>query len=200
MSKEEVKSENLFQIEEFTQEQEKAIVKKESIKEMATKIKEEAEKNSKTEVFVKKRPSLFVNDENVEVEVTVLYSYETGDVLSVFAHTLPIEESLKEIMGIEELVFKFSKMSYSQLRGYRDVCSYIDHNTKELQINSFKMRDCYVYYHLKGWNLKDDEGNDIELKFTDTNSLTEESVKQFYNLSPAIIDIAINEYENKLNI
>ena len=62
------------------------------------------------------------------------------------------------------------------------------------------MRDCYVYYHLKGWNLKDEDGNDLELKFTDSNSLSEESAKLFYSLSPAIIDVAINEYENKLNI
>ena len=118
----------------------------------------------------------------------------------MFSNTLPIDEHLKEIMGIEELVFEFSKMSYDQLRGYREVCSYIDNNTNALQINSMKMRDCYVYYHLKGWNLKDEEGNDIELKFTETGSLSEESVKQFYALTPAIIDIAINEYENKLNI
>jgi hypothetical protein len=192
MSKE-VKNEDLFQNEELSGSKEKAV------KKIAKQIKETAQK-SKTETVSRKRPSLFVNDQNIKIEITVLYSYESGEVLSVFSNTLPIDEHLKEIMGIEELVFEFSKMSYDQLRGYREVCSYIDNNTNALQINSMKMRDCYVYYHLKGWNLKDEEGNDIELKFTETGSLSEESVKQFYALTPAIIDIAINEYENKLNI
>ena len=62
------------------------------------------------------------------------------------------------------------------------------------------MRDCYVYYHLKGWNLKDEEGNDIEIKLEESGSLTEESREVFFKLTPAIIDIAINEFENKLNI
>ena len=173
--------------------------KEKVVKEVAKKIKAES-KNHKKENVSKKRPSLFVNNENIKVEVTVLYSYETGDVLSIFAHTLPIEEKVKEMMGIEELVFEFSKMSYDQLRGYREICSYIDNNTKALQINSLKMRDCYVYYHLKGWNLKDEDGKDIEIKFADSGSLSEESTKIFYSLTPAIIDVAINEFENKLNI
>lgn len=173
--------------------------KEKVVKEVAKKIKAES-KNHKKENVSKKRPSLFVNNENIKVEVTVLYSYETGDVLSIFAHTLPIKEKVKEMMGIEELVFEFSKMSYDQLRGYREICSYIDNNTKALQINSLKMRDCYVYYHLKGWNLKDEDGKDIEIKFTDSGSLSEESTKIFYSLTPAVIDIAINEFENKLNI
>lgn len=198
MSKE-VKNEDLFQSEEKSTNQEASIVKKEAVKKIAKQIKEEAESN-KTETIAKKRPSLFVNNENIKVEITVLYSHETGEILSVFSHTLPIDEKLKEYMGIEELVFEFSKMSYSQLRGYRDVCSYIDPNTRELQLNNFKMRDCYVYYHLKNWNLKDDDGNDIKIEFTDANALTEKSANLFYSLSPAIIDIAINEYENKLNL
>ena len=192
MSKE-VKNEDLFQNDELSGSKEKAV------KKIAKQVKETAQK-SKIETVSRKRPSLFVNDQNIKIEITVLYSYESGEVLSVFSNTLPIDEHLKEIMGIEELVFEFSKMSYDKLRGYREVCSYIDNNTNALQINSMKMRDCYVYYHLKGWNLKDEEGNDIELKFTETGSLSEESVKQFYALTPAIIDIAINEYENKLNI
>ena len=169
------------------------------LKGVANKIKDES-KNVNKKDKPRKRPSLFVDDENLKVEVTVLYSYETGNILSVFAHTLPIEQQLKKAMGIEELVFEFSKMSYDQLRGYRDVCSYIDPNTKALQINDLKMRDCYVYYHLKGWNLKDDDGNDIELKFTEGGSLSEESTRIFYSLTPAIIDVAINEFENKLNL
>ena len=175
------------------------ISKEHAVKELAEKIKKDVKKTKQAN-FPKKRPSLFVNNENIKVKVTVLYSYETGDVLSIFAHTLPIEDKVKELMGIEELVFEFSKISYDQLRGYRDVCSYIDTNTNALQINSLKMRDCYVYYHLKGWNLKDKDGKDIEIKFTESNSLSEESVKIFYNLTPAIIDIAINEFENILNI
>ena len=173
--------------------------KEDLIKEIANKIKEESE-NIVDKKEVRKRPSLFVNDEKIKVEVSVLYSYTTGEILSVFAHTLPIEDKLKELMGVEELEFEFSKMSYDQLRGYREICSYVDPNTNALQINSLKMRDCYVYYHLKGWNIKNEEGNDIEIKFTEAGELSEESRKLFYNLSPAIIDIAINEFENKLNI
>ena len=175
------------------------VSKEEVVKNIAKKVKKES-KQSKKNNFSKKRPSLFVNEDNVKVNITVLYSYETGDILSVFAHTIPIEDSVKKIMGIEELVFEFSKMSYDQLRGYREVCSYIDPNTKALQINSLKIRDCYVYYHLKGWNLKDENGKDIEIKFTEANALSEESVKVFYSLTPAIIDIAINEFENIMNI
>ena len=175
------------------------VSKADVIKELAKSIEQEV-KNNKQETTNKKRPSLFVNDENIKIKITVLYSFETGDVLSIFAHTLPIEDKLKELMGVEELEFEFSKMSYDQLRGYREVCSYIDPNTKALQINSLKMRDCYVYYHLKGWNLKDEEGNDIEIKLEESGSLTEESREVFFKLTPAIIDIAINEFENKLNI
>lgn len=176
------------------------VSKAEIIKNLSKDIEREL-KNLKTENVTQKRPSLFVNDENIEVKVTVLYSYETGDILSIFAHTLPIEDRIKSIMGIEEIVFQFSKISYDQLRGYREICSYIDPNTKALQINSLKMRDCYVYYHLKGWNLKDENDNEIKLKLDEsTNSLSEESKKVFFNLTPAIIDIAINEFENKLNI
>lgn len=173
--------------------------KEEIIKEVANKVKENSEELVEKKIE-RKRPSLFVNDEKVKVEISVLYSYNTGEILSVFAHTLPIEDRVKEIMGVEEIVFEFSKISYDQLRGYRDICSYIDDGIKELQINKLKMRDCYVYYHLKGWNLKDENGNEIEIKFNESNSLSEESSKIFFNLSPAIIDIAINEFENKLNI
>lgn len=199
MGRKSTKSEKMIQSEETILTEEKILSNEGMLKEVAEKIKKEST-NVKKENKAKKRPSLFVNDENIKIEITVLYSYETGEVLSIFAHTLPIEDKLKEVMGIEEVVFEFSKMSYDQLRGYRDVCSYIDNNTKALQINNLKMRDCYVYYHLKGWNLKDNEGNDIELKFTEGGSLSEESTRMFYSLTPAIIDIAINEFENKLNL
>ena len=71
------------------------ISKEHAVKELAEKIKKDVKKTKQTNL-PKKRPSLFVNNENIKVKVTVLYSYETGDILSIFAHTLPIEDKVKE--------------------------------------------------------------------------------------------------------
>jgi hypothetical protein len=161
----------------------------------------EKEKMSENKEVKKVKPSLFIDEEDIVVKVNVLYSITTGDILSVFSGEASedMTELEKERIGFYELIFKFSKVSYAQMKNYRKTCARYDYKVQQEIVDRLRLRDCYVYWHLKDWNLEDENGNKIPLTFQNNGVLSDESSNKFFSLSPAIIDTILNEYESKQN-
>jgi hypothetical protein len=147
------------------------------------------------------KPSLFIDNQDIVVKVAILFSNTTGEIISIFGGDIPedLDDLAKDKIGLEELVFNFSKVSYAQMKSYKKTCARYDYKVQQEIVDRLRLRDCYVYWHLKDWNLKDEKGEKIPIKFQENGVLSDESSNKFFSLSPAIVDTVLNEYESKQN-
>ncbi len=144
---------------------------------------------------------MFIGEEEVVVNLTVAFDKETGEFKSAFDSTFEKQfELLKDKLMIERFEFRFSKPNYNTLNGYRQSSSEFNPVSQTKLINPLKLRDFFLVFHLKGWNVKDNDGNDIELKFEENGALTDESMDIIYKLHPSIIDQILNAYERKATL
>lgn len=157
------------------------------------------EEITKKEEKKKAKPNLFMKpNDRIKIALDVMIDNETGEVASVASKTLDLNiASLSELYYNLEVVFEFSKVNYEQLTMYRKRSSSYNSASRQMIVDRLKVRDHLIYYHLKAWNLKDDNGEIIPIKF-DGDMLSSESAELFTNLSPSIVDITLNEYETKM--
>jgi hypothetical protein len=166
-------------------------------------IQEVLEKTETVESSVEVKatsPKLFVTeDEEIEVEVDVIFNRESGEILSVVIAELEIDvEKIKTIFGYQRSKFVFTRPVYDKLNRYRQRATEFNSEAKLNIINQSKMRDFFLVYHLKDWNIEDENGNKIELKFEPNGSLTDETIDVVYGLHPSILDVVITSFERKL--
>ena len=156
--------------------------------------------NDPVSVIKKKKQNIFIDNLNVKIDVETLYNIETGEVISIFAKSSGIDIKESGMFAIEELSFEFSKISYEQLSLYRRSCSTYDPKTQQMVVDKIRVREFFIYYHLKDWNLKDENGEKIPLSFNPNGSIDSETAKIFFSLSPAYIDVILNDLETRLNL
>lgn len=146
----------------------------------------------KSEVF----PKLFIDNSTlIKVEVFAFFDKATGEFYSVVAPELKDKlQMLEQVMNMQSIVFEFTKPNYSEINKYRTSASEWDVDAGKQILNPFKLRDYFLFYHLKSWNLKDNDGKTIELKLG-KNGLSDESLSVIYNLNTSILDIILNQYE-----
>ena len=143
-------------------------------------------------------PFLFLKpDELTEIKVMVVYD-DTGKIESVLGDDFfYLKESL-DVLKYSEFTFKFSSVNYEKINKYRQRCIEVDRTKNTQTVNNYKMRDFLIVYHLRSWDIKDENGNDVELKFDANNALADESIDKVYSLHPSIIDIVMTGLEKKL--
>ena len=146
------------------------------------------------------KAKVFINPSDlVEVKVDVFFDPSSGEFLSAMVPELITnKETLKAVIGVDEYVFKFSKPMYDKLNKYRAACMELEPSTKTRMVNSLKLRDYLILFHLKEWNLKNDQGEAIPLSFTKSGGLTDESLNVVYSLHPSIMDIVMTSFESKM--
>lgn len=161
---------------------------------------ENADVKSDAEVKKVTTPKLFITgDEEINVEVDVIFNNVDGDILSVVVAELELDvEKIKAIFGYERYKFVFTRPTYDKLNRYRQKSSEFNQEARVTVINQLKLRDFFLVYHLKDWNIKDENGNKIELEFEPNGTLTDETIDIVYGLHPSILDVVITSFERKL--
>lgn len=143
-------------------------------------------------------PFLFIKpNEQIEIKVIVV-SDETGKIESVLNEDFAYIKDTLDALYYNEYTFKFSTINYEKMNKYRQKCMEIDRIKNTQTVNNFKMRDFFIIYHLRAWDVKDENGNVIELKFDVNNALSDESIDKVYSLHPSMIDIVMTSLEKKL--
>lgn len=157
----------------------------------AAEAKEE-EKPAKPSFFVKKSARHVI-------KMDVLSTKEDGRVVSVSRAGLGI--NFKEdfpFLVHSELIFEFSIPNYEDMSTYRQRCSVYRREAQQMIVDKLQLRNFLVVWHLKDWNMMDDDGKKIPLMFDTNGSLTEESCAMVYALSPTLLDVVMTVYEKDI--
>ena len=64
-------------------------------------------------------------------------------------------------------------------------------------INELQLREFFLVYHLVDWNLKDENGDKVPIKFDPNGSLSDETLELIYSLPSSLIDVVLTSYERK---
>ena len=63
-----------------------------------------------------------------------------------------------------------------------------------------RLREFFLVFHLVDWNLTDEDGKKIELKFDPNKSLSDESLDLIYTLPSMLLDVVLATYERKMSL
>lgn len=158
--------------------------------------------NTTAEVAVKttkKLPNFFIDKNQIEISVQVIYNTLDGNILGVTA--TPIDNNF--IQGIDQIDYKFifTKPNYQQVSRYKQLSMYWDNIAKNTVVNPFKMRNYVILNHLKRWqNVTNELGEEVKLQIDVDNTLTQQSLDLVYTVNPTIIDCVMKEFERLTNI
>ena len=67
-------------------------------------------------------------------------------------------------------------------------------------INELRLREFFLVFHLVDWNLTDEDGKKVELKFDPNKALSDESLKLIYTLPNTLLDVVLTTYEKKMSL
>jgi hypothetical protein len=148
----------------------------------------------------KVRPSFFVKKTARHiVKMDVLSSKEDGRVLSVSKSGLGIDfEKDFPFLDHTVLEFHFSIPNYEDMSTYRQRSSVYRSEARQVIVDKLQLRNFILVWHLKDWNVPDDDGNKVELKFDDNGSLSEGSLAFVYALSPTLLDVVMTCFEKDI--
>lgn len=143
------------------------------------------------------KPSFFVKKSarNI-VEVDVLTSKKDGRVVSVSRTGLGIDFD-KEFPYMVHTVlrFEFSLPNYEDMTTYRQRSGVYRREAQQVIVDKISLRNHLLVWHLKDWNVVDDEGKKVELSFDPSGALSDESSASAYALSPSLLDVVMTIYE-----
>ena len=65
-------------------------------------------------------------------------------------------------------------------------------------VDRLNLRNFLLVWHLKDWNMTDEEGKKVDLMFDPNGSLSEESLAMVYALSPSLVDVVLTGFEKDI--
>lgn len=148
---------------------------------------------------IKKAPNFFIDRNQVQVNVYVIYNTLDGNILSV----APTSLDNQFIQGIDQIGYKFifTKPNYQQTSRYKQLAMYWDNIAKKTIVNPFKLRNYIILNHLKRWqNVTNELGQEVSLKIDIDNTLTQQSLDLVYTVNPAIIDCVMKQFQRMTNV
>lgn len=167
------------------------------------KMEKKETKTQKREVK-KIKPFLFTKkDARIEISVEGYHSNETGELQFVL---LESKEEEKERKEIEELFTKvnykfwFTRVPYDKLNNYRSRSMIYNSEDQNNTINELRLREFFLVYHLVDWNIIDENGKKIELKFDPNKALSDESLELIYQMPSILIDMVLSTFERRMSI
>jgi len=162
----------------------------------AAKINSEIVKSEKKDV----KPSFFIKRSARHiVKLDILTSKEDGRIVSVAKNGLGIDyEEDFPFMNHTKLEFEFSIPNYEDMSTYRQRSSVYRREAQGMIVDRLQLRNFLLVWHLKRWNLTDDEGKEIELSFDPNGNLSEESMSIVYAVSPTLMDVVMTTYEKEV--
>lgn len=147
----------------------------------------------------RKFPSFFIDKNQIQINVYVIYNTLDGNILSVSQNSLDNQF----IQGIDQIGYKFifTKPNYQQVSRYKQLAMYWDNIAKKTIVNPFKMRNYVILNHLKRWqNVTNELGEEIQLQIDIDNTLTQQSLDLVYSVNSAIVDCVMKQFQRITNI
>ena len=180
-------------------------VEQDSVQDFESMVSEQDFGSAKNEEVQKKtvRPKIFSKpSEDVEVVVTAYYDKDTGE----FAFALPNrvekgeESSASENFIVMEHIFVFSNVPYNRLNIYKTRSGKYNEADRTTSLDFIKLRDFLWTFHLKSWNLEDEDGEIIPLTHDKDGTLSDESSAMLWQITPALLDMVIKVFEDKIHL
>lgn len=143
------------------------------------------------------KPSFFVKrTARTSVELDVLTSKADGRIISVSKTGMGINfEKDFPFLTHTVLIFEFSIPNYEDISTYRQRSAVYRREAQQVVVDKLQLRNFLLVWHLKDWNMNNEDDKKIELTFDPNGSLSEESLSIIYSLSPVLIDIVMSCYE-----
>ena len=144
-------------------------------------------------------PDFFIDDKKlIRVEIDVVFDPTNGRPRILMSRPNAIENNVFRTLKKHKIWADFSQPSFNDMTIYRETCLSWNEETKQFLTDPIKMRLHYLRYHLKNWNVSDNKGVKTELEFDEeTKGLSNKSMSKISNLSPAILDILLTEFEKE---
>lgn len=146
------------------------------------------------------KPSFFIKKSaRNTVKVDVLTSKEDGRIVSVSRTGLGIDfDKDFSTMAHTVLEFTFSLPNYEDLSTYRQRSLVFRREIQQMIVDKLSIRNFLLVWHLKDWNLTDEEGKKINLVCDPNGSMSDESLAMVYAVSPTLMDVVMTVFEKDL--
>ena len=168
------------------------------------------EQNPAEAVAEKKEPKkkaapriFFKQDSKVEISVNGYHNNDTGEL----AFAIPADdkdsnddETFGELFTKVNYKFWFSRCPYDKYNRYRTRSMIYNSEDQNNTINELRLREFFLVFHLVDWNLTDEDGKKVELKFDPNKALSDESLKLIYTLPNTLLDVVLSQYEKKMSL
>jgi hypothetical protein len=146
------------------------------------------------------KPSFFIKKTARHVvKLDVLSEKTDGRVVSVSKAGLGIDfEADFPFLIHSELTFEFSVPNYEDMSTYRQRSSVWRREAQQVIVDKLQLRNFLLVWHLKDWNLPDDNGKKVELTLDSNGSLSEESLAMVYAMPSTLLDVVMTVYEKDI--
>lgn len=172
--------------------------RKTGMKEEASNKDAIADKESAEEPEKVAMPSFFVEDDDeIKIEVDVLFDKEEGKLLSVSRAGLLNEDDFNTLGHTKEH-FIFSPVGYDQMTRYRQQCSEYRREAGRAVIDPVALRNYLIVWHLKDWSMRDRKGKKIELGLEERGCLDEKSIEAVYKVNTTMLDVVLTLFEKDM--
>ena len=176
----------------------------ETKKELEETTKAKSAETNPTEEKKKVAPKIFFKkDSKVEVSVNGYHNNETGEL----AFALPADDkeannddTFGELFTKVNYKFWFSRCPYDKYNRYRTRSMIYNSEDQNNTVNELRLREFFLVFHLVDWNLTDEDGKKIELKFDPNKALSDESLNLIYTLPNTLLDVVLSTYEKKMSL
>ena len=172
-----------------------AETKPESVAEKKEPEKKEPKKKAAPRIF-------FKQDSRVEISINGYHNNDTGEL----AFAIPADDkdtnddSFGELFTKVNYKFWFSRCPYDKYNRYRTRSMIYNSEDQNNTINELRLREFFLVFHLVDWNLTDEDGKKVELKFDPNKALSDESLKLIYTLPNTLLDVVLTTYEKKVSL
>lgn len=185
----------------MSKEKDNELLIEEAGKEQEAKKEETKKQSKKAQVKEKKAtPFLFFKKDNkIEISVYGFHSSETGELQFVLLpESADVEdESLEKLFTKVNYKFIFSRIPYDKLNTYRSRSMIYNSEDQNNTINQLRLREYFLVYHLVDWNLTDENGEKVQLKFDPNGALSDDTLKLIYTLPSILLDVVLNAFQRK---
>jgi hypothetical protein len=175
------------------------------VKEEKKKSKSSEKKTASTQQPEKKKAApkiFFKQDSKVEISINGYHNNDTGEL----AFAIPADDknadddSFGDLFTKVNYKFWFSRCPYDKYNRYRTRSMIYNSEDQNNTINELRLREFFLVFHLVDWNLTDEDGNKVELKFDPNKALSDESLKRIYTLPNTLLDVVLTTYEKKMSL
>jgi len=174
--------------------------KRSGVKEVAQNADVMAVAKDKPPVAQDAAPGFFVKKASRHVvEVDVLSSKEDGQIASVSRTGLGIDFDKDFPFMLHTVVkFSFSLPNYEDMSTYRQRSSAYRREAQQVIVDKIQLRNHLLVWHLKDWDITDETGKKVELKFDENGALSDESLGMVYALTPTLLDVVLTLFEKDI--